>query len=320
MIGRTIQNISIQSPIVILAGVTAAGSLLLALMARSPHWAIFSLFPLAAALMLLFTKDPDFRAEFTMTAIQFPVEGLSLPYNEMQGLAAARPADPRKAGPRNYPIHVIHAAGVVEVPPRLDVRSDDVYYFLYEQFTSSGSRQVNAQLAGHLAQQEQTFGADRVFSYRARAHLGTRFKQRRWRAVLWGWVVVGLTWAGIGVSTGWYGWTIAGLAVAAICGLVIFIIKLEEKAASKVPNWRQSSLVISPTGLAMIQGDHKGQMHWDELRSVKLGAKPGFLDSPGRSMANGLTLVVDGAEFVIADIYDRPLPIIYERIKSYWKP
>ena len=33
----------------------------------------------------------------------------------------------------------------------------------------------------------------------------------------------------------------------------------------------------------------------------------------------GIHLLVEGTRIVIADLYDRPLPLIYDHIRSYWQ-
>ena len=80
-----------------------------------------------------------------------------------------------------------------------------------------------------------------------------------------------------------------------------------------------SSLVLSPVGLALVQGDLQGELRWEQLRDVQLVSKPRFFQMGQENVRTGIWLRVEGAQIVIADIYDRPLPIIFERIKAYWR-
>jgi hypothetical protein len=59
-----------------------------------------------------------------------------------------------------------------------------------------------------------------------------------------------------------------------------------------------------------VAGELRNVVYRDKPRSFRLEA-----DRPVR----GIELVVPGATIVIADIYDRPLPLIYDRIVSYWR-
>jgi hypothetical protein len=81
----------------------------------------------------------------------------------------------------------------------------------------------------------------------------------------------------------------------------------------------QASLVISPSGLAMPQGDMKGRMYWGELRDSRLSRGIESFRFGGASGPAGIHLIVEGAEILVADIYDRPLPLIYGRIRRYWQ-
>jgi hypothetical protein len=85
-------------------------------------------------------------------------------------------------------------------------------------------------------------------------------------------------------------------------------------------NWREASLVIGPLGLAVVQGDLKGEMRWGELRQLHMKA-PRFAAYANRmKLGPGIRLVVEGATIVIADLYDRPLRVIHQRIMDYWRP
>ena len=88
----------------------------------------------------------------------------------------------------------------------------------------------------------------------------------------------------------------------------------------RIPNWKKSALVISPGGMAMVQGDMTGQLRWDELRDIRFRPKPTFLglQSAGAGML-GIHLVVAGATIVVLDLYDRPLEMIHEQLRAYWE-
>ena len=65
----------------------------------------------------------------------------------------------------------------------------------------------------------------------------------------------------------------------------------------------------------MVQGDIQGEVRWPELLEIRFNARPRGLNLGNqRAMLPGIRLWVKGAEIVIADIYDRPLCVIYNRI------
>src|SRR5262249_29679886 len=133
--------------------------------------------------------------------------------------------------------------------------------------------------------------------------------------------LAGLIWlvAGIALPKNGEPWIALGILVAFFAGIFALAFRFEG-ADPQIPNWRRSGLVISPVGLAMIQGDMRGELRWAELRDIRFGAKPGFLSFEFSSATpRGIQLVVEGATIIIANIYDRPLALIHERLRDYWQ-
>lgn len=307
----------------IVFGGVAAFLFVLSVATGSPHWAVGALLPLAIAAAVGFAPEPGFRAQFSEHGIEFLDQSEPIRYESMEGLVGKRPGDPAKPGSPNYPIQVIHDQGVLMIPAHLNMASDEVYRFLLGQFPQGGSRVVHGALAEYLRNQEATFGADRVWTYCARRHLGYRFEARKTWAGSLAAFLTGVAWVilGIAAKTKFTPWIAAGSITAIVAGFTFCIIWVQSRSPLvRMKNWRDSSLVISPVGLAMVQGTEKGKMRWDELRNVKLNAARGFFDSDNRSTHRpGLILEIAGADFAILDVYDRPLAIIMQRINQYWK-
>jgi hypothetical protein len=239
----------------------------------------------------------------------------------MEGLTTkGRSLDPKKPGPRSYPIHVFHEEGVVSIPPRLNVPSDEVFHFLLAQFSPGGSREVNPALRDYLQRQEEAFGPERVWSYRARKLAGKGQGGRRPRAVCLAVALAGLAWFASGLALGEPAWIGFGILAAVLGGLFFLAFwATSPSLAHHKKHWRQASLVVSPVGLALVQGDMRGEMRWDELRDVQLHGRPRHFRHGAEHTMPGIKLVVEGAAIVIPDIYDRPLPVIHERIVQYWR-
>jgi hypothetical protein len=322
MIGQMIESRSSFPVGVVLWLLTAAGLGAIALAAKSPHPALLALMALFLGLALLTAREPPFAAVLTEQGIEILHPEIHIPYDSLQGLhGIGRPSDPTKPAPTHYPIQVVHDAGVLYVPRKLNVASDDIYFFLYEHFPLEGSRGVDPVLEEYLHEQRQMFGPDRVFAYRAREHLGL---EPRWTgaavsgALMLGgaaWLIIALVWRFNDYLT----WAIWG-GILAFFGLVFLIAYLAApRSGVRIKNWRRASLVISPPGLALVQGDIKGEMHWDELRQIQFRATAGGFATNSAATIAGIILKFEGASITIADIYDQPLRMIYERIKQYWK-
>ncbi len=80
-----------------------------------------------------------------------------------------------------------------------------------------------------------------------------------------------------------------------------------------------AGLIVSPGGLAMIQGELVGELRWEEIRSAKLAK--GMIKFSRKHQFSGqcVHLTVAGATILIADIYHEPVSTIYasiQRLKS----
>jgi hypothetical protein len=297
-----------------------------ALIEKNVHVAIGAVLPLFLSVALWLARRNRFSARFTETALEVDQPEVTvIPYDSLEGLRAkGRSSDPTKPGPRSYPMTVIHRNGVMPIPAHLNLPADDVYLFLLEQFPPEGSHEVSPVLAEYREKQESAFGPDRVWAYRARNHLGYPGGYRQARAIWLGAAAAGVVWILLSFSVlpfkHNFGWAIAGSILAAFSLIFFAAFWAESKRPPvRLKHWRQASLVISPVGLAMVQGDIKGEMRWDELRDVQLTSKPGSFQFGASLVMPGILLKVAGATIIIADIYDQPLRIIFERIRRYWK-
>src|SRR5207244_983224 len=67
-----------------------------------------------------------------------------------------------------------------------------------------------------------------------------------------------------------------------------------------------------------------GELRWEEVRSVKVSKSSGgwqfvWWHHEVNQSVPGIVLKVAGATIVIADIYDRPIALIYQNICHYWR-
>ncbi len=322
MIGQTVHA---QRPVPLGSGIFLVVALVAAaigVFTGLVGWVVFALFPLVlAGTLWLFLPKPQV---LHFTDKELVVEGgPRIPYDAIQSLQAPhRPGDPREPGRRCYAIQVLHHDGVLLLSPRLDVPSDDVYRFLFEQLSPGGDRVGAGHLADYLNAQEKHFGAGQVRSYCARAHLGRSLASRSISAVGLSMVATGGLWlASAGFIADGKPWAIFGIVIAFIGGLLFGMTRLDrgETGAESIRKWRRSALVVGPGGMAMAQGDVNGELSWRQVKEVRYSPKPRFFGTSGR-IRRGIFVYVEGAQIVIADIYDRPLYSIYQAVWGNSEP
>jgi hypothetical protein len=322
MIGQTIESRP-NPPLGMIFWVLLAVLLdALAAVKDNVHLAVSSLLPWLVAVFLWRIRQRRFSVRFTDTALQVDEPSLTIPYASLQGLLAPRrPANPFKAGPRSYLIQVIHSDGVLCIPGRLNLPSDEVFSFLYHRFSPSGSRAVPSTLADFLRDRERRFHPEQVWTYRTRTHLGQNKRHPQLRAFFLALIVAAGFWLLWGIVQREEGWIVCGglyLFFGVLFSLFLWLIG--RRSFAGIPNWRQSGLVIAPDGLALVQGDLVGELRWDEVRDVTLGkASSAFSFTISFQPIRGIVLKVAGAVIVIADIYDRPIALIYQNIHHYWR-
>jgi hypothetical protein len=280
------------------------------------HWTIAAILPLLIAGALWLAREPPFAAHFTEAGLEVGNPPTTIPYSEIEGLRiggrAIHPGEERVAA---GPIDILHSGGVARIPDGIDASAEEIYRFLYAGLTTSGNLPDNPQLAKYYRRQVESHGPEEVWCFRARKKLRASQKYRRWRAAFLAVVVTGIIWIVIGGVRPEPGWLAAGFVVGLLGGLFSFLFWAASRgSAANIRNWQQSGLVIGPDGLALVQGDMRGEMRWEELLDVRFKQRPGFFDTP--QALRGIQLVVAGATITIADIYDRPLAVIYDRIRA----
>ncbi|MGO9469427.1 MAG: hypothetical protein ACLQIB_54365 [Isosphaeraceae bacterium] len=282
------------------------------------HWLLTgAALPLAlGGSLCLFGRERSLTATFREHGLEVEDAGppVLVPYASIQNITAGgRLADPAEFRKASCPIEVAHDGGLLQIPSRLNFPSHEVYRFLAKRVPDRGGRDVNPVLAEYLEDQERRFGQDGVRTYRA-ASRRLRGGRRGYRAFLFGLMGTGAAWTAAGFS-GFdeTAWGAAGI-ICAFLGAILYAASFGE-GIREIKNWKKASLVIGPEGMAMVQGDIQGEVLWPELLQIRFNARPrGFTLGNQRAMLPGILLKVKGANIVIADIYDRPLYVIYHRI------
>jgi hypothetical protein len=287
-----------------------------AVVTRNIHFAIGSLLPFSLALAYFLIRPWRFEAQITTEGLEIARPRLSLAFEAIEAVLMVG-----KPGRAQAALQIFHAGGLVRIPARLNLRSDELHAFLLDQMLPSVSRPLPEELAKYCAIQEDRYGTQRVFAYRARRY--SIVPGRHWKALatFTGFALGGLAYLVAGICLGpasmpWFG---AGIAMAVIFGLfaVGFLVARPKPRTAIV---RDAALVVCPRGLAMVQGDMRGELSWHEVKKIRLGRTRGFFDSSVFATAlQGIHLDVGGATVTIADLYDKPLSLIHEQIKAYWQ-
>lgn len=284
---------------------------------------LLAILPASIALALWLTEPPEVDGSVADSGLELTRPAMSIPFEDIRRIEAEHPP----YGPRSpsFTIRVHHDRGVLTIPPSPDINSEGIYQAIESRFVPSGARTVNPALMPYLRRYETTFGADRVWTYGASPLQVDVHRPRRGRAIILALIAAGIAWfvleVGAERQTPWPG---AGLFLAFLGGLILFFRWAFGRSGQlrRIKDWTSSSLVITPVGLAMVQGDLTGELTWDQIRDVKLRARPRRFQVIGDTTMGlqGIVLGVEAALILIADLYDRPIDSIHERILSYWRP
>jgi hypothetical protein len=283
---------------------------------------IVALFAVAAialviAITLLASRERPFSARLEENGISLLHSGEFLPYAKIESLAAGPSLGAKN--PHQYAIDLHTATKTVRVPAAVDVATPDLERFLRSHLPPRIVAVPDPDVDEFLNRQMEQFGPHHVFwsgPARERPNLTRVSIRRAWLACFLAGLVVLI--AGVAMlesrdrgpgnrrAVDHYTGVIAVGAVALVVGLLglLIHISLTQRSHPKIKNLELSSLVISPLGIALRQGDLKGELKWEEIRGVKLPRnKP-------------LSLQLAGVTVPIFNIYDRSLVEIHNRIRE----
>jgi hypothetical protein len=282
------------------------------------HILFWAVLPAVFSLTFLLARPAAFSCAITSQGVELARPRLTLSYGDIQEVFAPD----RRKGADCFAIHLLYTKGFITIPARLDRPSEDVYRFLVNQPLSlTDDRNVPSVLANFLRIQESLFGPENVWVYRACPSLPLGRAARSGMLIGLALLLTGITWVVAGgvfrASSNWFAagmvCVISGPILAFLCWLIG-----RQHGGSRIKNWRRSCLVLTPGGIALVQGHLKGELKWREVLGMKIRKKPAFSVAGGQESGPGLVLSVDGAAIVLADIYHRPLEHIYRLMRRFW--
>jgi hypothetical protein len=226
---------------------------------------------------------------------------LELPYNQICGLTVHSLPYLADQAPRGGIVRVMTHTRILELGGRLNLFRGQLMHRLLDRIPRGGELPDQPMLDNFARSEREQFGDERVWTFRAIEHC--RESLLGYGIVGWGLLLLTAVWLVAAFENpGWAAGVISALLGAGLIAVLASRGKMHQRMAGK--HWQESGLVISPTALAMIQGDLQGKARWSEIKSVKY-------------VRQRMVVEVAGASFFIADIYDRPIQQIHELVRLY---
>jgi len=327
MVGQTIDS---RSPFPLAAIVLLLGAAALAacaLITSNPHILIAAILPLIVGVCAWCGRPGNLVLTIENDGLQSFGTAKKLYYSDMTEVAiGGGQFDANFAKLPALPIEIHHLGGCLVVPPQMNVPLTDFYRFLVSRVPARPPRPIPEALADYVNEQTLKFGADKVHVIHTRRSLSERWRRRRSAWICAGIILTGLIWAVLSIGVlvmaprrdEFTGWLVGGVMLGMVGALVYFATgskhaRPSHLQAARFPN---SCLVLSPAGLAMVQGDLKGAMPWREITGVS--TKMSQWLRPSR--VAGLQIRVRGSEIIAFDIYERTPAELESLVRSNLDP
>ena len=278
----------------------------------NPHFALAAAFPGVFLLFSMLRPSNQVTIRIDEHGLVDEARDRLFPYEAIQTLRVANRVVPADRKLPSGPLLV----GTDSLSLRIPAGSETprLYSFLLEQIPPGGTYEVPDKLQKHWKAETETFGEEMVWAYAGRTFFPPRDRSSllitaALALIFTIWIVGG---ANIDKGEAWIASGIIGLVLTAI----VLPIQLQgggEKKLAKLA--RDSGLIISPRGLAMLHGPMSGKLRWDEIRRIDL-ANPRSFQLVAAPF--GLLIHVDGAVIAIPDVFERPLAKIHQLMLRYW--
>ncbi|WP_437229089.1 hypothetical protein SH661x_001250 [Planctomicrobium sp. SH661] len=290
------------------------------LITATPHFLIAAALPLVYAVWFWLARPSESTLVFGPDSVKDELQERSIFYNEICGLTISGTTPPADKVPDNPGTLIIVKDSRYQYHRDLNRQSaGNAYKNLIDRIPLTGSRQVAQELKQRLANDLSMFDDDLVYTYRARDEMQSprslatgMFAAFLGVAIIW--IIAGNqdrsleAWTAVGIITG----------VIALIGLVLSAWSTNSFYGKAIPNRLSASLIVSPRGIALVQGRLTGELKWGEMKSIECGHISGDT-FPALSTPRIIAIKVDGALIPIHDIYDRPLATIHRCMKRYWE-
>lgn len=298
-----------------LLSLAAAMLVITSIVKQAPNFAIGSIPLWTTAASLFLVRQRIFTMEVGEDGLDVRHLGQFIAYDSIEWLTYGSNAASRQAT-----IRIVHDRGVLIIPALINQSSRQLFDFLMTRFQPRQYTPLPSTLQNYAEEQASTFGEDKVLRYVPRENVKQVRTTGATRPIATGLLVGGVAWFVAAAVQDNFDWAAGGIVLMLI-SLGFFLVGTLRPASptAQIKNWKDSGLVITPTGLALIQGSLRGRLSWAELRDVSYnpGARSFQVTSSG--VQGGIMLKVEGSSLAIADLYNQPLERIHEQIMKYWR-
>jgi len=306
---------------ILIAGVLLVFALVLNPDVIAPHLVMIAVWPICLAVAYWTHRQKLFLAELFEDGIATNVRDQEqVPYSSIIAVQAETPHQ------RYYPIHLHHSSGKLSIPTQYKVPGIELQRFFTSFIPQNKSQAMTGEMQAIYHKQVDKFGADKVFVFTPRLDVVKGIRGGGGRAFAMGTMFTGLFWIiGGPVMSGFQqhfsgsAWCSFGFFFAILGILLAGIFSNDRKLMGGQKEWKQSGLIISPIGLAIIQNKMRGEMKWNELKRLVFPVKRTSFQSSRSNRTGSIRLDFGGSSVDIFDIYCHPLDAVYQRIKGYWQ-
>ncbi len=267
---------------------------------------------------------PIFQLELRPEGLHFQPGDLLLPYGTIVAVTGLRKAN-NSAGLKPFPIDVCGEHSGLRIPAHPDVPARELEAFLISRASPFINPPEDRDVAQFYDEECAKYGPDRVALHHGRTHLIKTVVTRHFRFFALGWVIGAVIAIGLALNLYAKDNSVSGVAILMmVVGIVLFLVSLlgdTTLGLKRQAGLAASSLVISPSGLALCQGKLKGKLRWDEVKNITL--KRAAATASTGSLSNGtigrqsLHLQVPGAAIILTEVYDRSLTLIKQTIEHH---
>ena len=235
--------------------------------------------PALLAFGLLVGRRREFRAWLRDDCLEVEKPALKIPYSEIEGLTDQRfcrdPDLPRMKRGRadgHAPQRRCGDSGNLECPDPKGLSGDS------RVLPATGSSRLSQAFSAHFQKEAAMFGAERVHGFSRRKVIGRRPSTRRGQLCAASLLFCGILWclayaavSGTPAARQYEPWLVFGilLSVFSLFGWVLILYLMQQPLEGSARNLQDAELIVSPTGIAVHQGDIQGHLRWEELLDVR---------------------------------------------------
>lgn len=284
---------------------------------QSMHFLLASVLPIALGCAIWRKAQQDVLV-LEERQIVFQNSNFKLPYERITWLGVGDRFVTNSAQDLSEgPLAIGFDQGQIVLPTETSVPIREIARHLLAQLPPPAAEQPHVALMDYWTKERSKFGDDKVVLIHARKVLPLKKRRIGLRVGLAmlaaGFICLVISSIGLEPTEDSSAYWIVYSFFVMITGLVVSLVS----GSQNKKNHRQltaahgACIVMSPTGLAMVQGPLKGVLRWDEIVGIENGPSSSFT---GREA--GLHLKIAGGAIVVTDVYETSLTSIASLVRK----